>query len=413
MNKTLLVMANEIRAMLQRKSFIIIGFGVPLLIGIVVLIVAAVNRDAAADLASGHTEPPTVVEQDIEGYVDQGGLISMLPPETPTGWLIEYPSEAAAQAALESEEISAYYIIPADYVEAGEIIYVRQEYGFIDGSVDSDGMRWILLVNLLQGDTELAAQLWDPFDAQVTQLAPAEAEDVEESWITELLPTMMTLILYIAILVPAGILVSAVTDEKKNRVLEVLMSSVSPRQMLTGKILGVGVLGLLEIAMWVGVLWVVVRLGGQPLNIPAGFRIPRQLLVWSFVYFLMGYGMYGALMASVGALAPDVKSTQGASFVVMSPLIAVYVFNIVLITNPNGLIALLVSLFPLTSPVAMITRMTAGEVPLWQAVLAAALQLLAVLFIVRLVARLFRAQHLLSGQPFSVSRFLRTLTGRA
>jgi len=413
MNKTLLVMANEIRATLQRKSFIIIGFGIPLLIGILVLIGGAVNRDAAADLVSSPTEPPTVAEQDIEGYVDQGGLISMLPPETPTGWLTEYPSEAAAQAALESEEISAYYIIPADYVEAGEIIYVQREYSFIDGDVDSDDMRWILLVNLLQGDTELASQLWDPFDAQVTQLAPAEADDVEESWITELLPTLMTLILYIAILVPAGILVSAVTDEKTNRVLEVLMSSVSPRQMIPGKILGVGVLGLLETAVWVGVLWMVVRLGGQPLNIPAGFQIPRQLLVWSFVYFLMGYGMYGALLAGVGALAPDVKSTQGASFVVMSPLVAVYVFNIVLIANPNGLVALLVSLFPLTSPVAMITRMTAGEVPLWQAGLAAALQLMTVIFILRLVARLFRAQHLLSGQPFNVSRFLRALTGRA
>ncbi len=413
MNKTILVMASEIRTTLRRKSFTLFAFGLPLVLGIVVLIVAAVNRDAATALIPNETETPAVVEQVGEGYVDHGGLISTLPSDIPSDWLTEYPDEAAAQAALEAEEISAYYVIPADYVETGEIIYAQPEYNIVGGSVNTDGMLWILLVNLLDGDTELAAQVWNPFDAQVTQLASSKAGDTEDSWITELLPQLMTLILYIAILLPSGVLVSAVTDEKKNRVLEVLMSSVSPQQMIAGKILGVGLLGLLETALWVGVLWMVVRLGGQPLKIPAGFELPPQLLIWSLVYFLLGYGMYGALLAGVGALAPDVKDTKGASFVVMSPLIAVYVFVIVIITNPNGLIALLVSLFPLTSPVGMIARMTAGEVPWWQLALAAALQLLAAIFIVRLVARLFRAQHLLSGQPFNVPRFMRALAGRA
>ena len=413
MNKTFLVMVSEIRATLRRKSFVIMGFGLPILMGIVVLVVAAINRDAAADIVSGVTEAPALADQISEGYVDQGDLISMLPPDTPTNWLTEYGSEEAAQAAVDAGEISAYYIIPADYVEKGEITYVRPEYGFIDSNLKTDGMRRILLVNILDGDTELAAQLSNPFDAHVTRLAPAEAEDMEDSWIVELFPTMMTLILYMTILVPSGILVSAVTDEKKNRVLEVLMSSVSPQQMIAGKILGVGLLGLLETAMWVGVLSMVVRLGGQSLNIPAGFEIPGQLLAWAFVYFLMGYGIYGALLAGVGALAPDVKSTQGASFIVMSPLIAVYVFMIVIVANPDGLIAMIVSLFPLTSPVAMIARMTAGEVPMWQSALAAALQLLAAIFIVRMVARLFRAQHLLSGQPFTVNGFFRALAGRS
>jgi ABC-2 type transport system permease protein len=406
-------MVSEIQATLRRKSFTIMCFGLPILLGVVVLIVAAVNRDAAADLIPNESAAAAATEQAREGYVDQGGLIRVLPSNTPADWLTEYPSEAEAQAAVEAEEISAYYVIPADYVETGEIIYVRPEYGFIDGNVDSGDMSWILLVNLLDGDTELAANLWDPFEPRVTQLAPAEAQDVEDSWIVEFLPTLMTLILYMAILLPSGVLVSSVTDEKKNRVLEVLISSVSPRQIIAGKILGVGVLGLLETALWVGVLWMVVRLGGQPLSIPPGFQLPKQLLVWAFVYFLMGYGIYGALLAGVGALAPDVKSTQGATFIVMSPLIAVYVFVIVIVTNPNGLIAWVVSMFPLTSPVAMIARMTAGDVPLWQGILAAALQLLAVVIIVRLVARLFRAQHLLSGQPFSVTRFLHSLAGRA
>jgi len=413
MNKTLLVMASEISRTLQRKAFTIFAFVVPILLGIVVLVVMVINRDAGTAPPPSEQEAPAPAEQTGEGYVDQGGLIRMLPPDTPSDWLIEYRDEMAAQAALEAQEISGYYVIPPDYVQSGEITYVQPEFGFIDDDVDTDSLEWVLLVNLLDGNSELASKIWNPIDAKVTHLATDTADDSEESWINELLPTLMTLILYMAIIIPSGVLVTAVLDEKKNRVLEVLMSSTSPLQMITGKILALGLLGLLETATWVGVLWLVIRFGGRPLSIPAGFELPRQLMIWSFVYFLLGYSMYGGLMAGIGALAPEVKDTKAASVMVLSPLIAVYVFVVVIVTQPQKPIAVLLSMFPLTAPVAMIARMTATEVPVWQAVLAAALQALAAILIVRAVARLFRARHLLSGQTFNVNRFLRALTGQA
>jgi ABC-2 type transport system permease protein len=169
----------------------------------------------------------------------------------------------------------------------------------------------------------------------------------------------------------------------------------------------------LQVALWVAVVWMTTRFGGQSLSIPPGFELPTQLLVWAFVYFVLGYAMYGGLLAGVGALAPEVKDTKGASVLVMSPLIAVYVFVVLIVTRPDTLLALVISLFPLTAPVGMIARMTVTEVPWWQPVLAAALQMLTVIVIVRSVARLFRAQHMLSGQPFDVNRYLRALAGRA
>jgi ABC-2 type transport system permease protein len=187
------------------------------------------------------------------------------------------------------------------------------------------------------------------------------------------------------------------------------MSSVSPRQLITGKILALGVLGLLQATAWVAVMGMVIRFGGQPLNIPPDLKVDTGLFLWLFVYFLLGYGMYGALLAGVGALAPDVKDTRGASFVMMSPLIVVYTFLVVILEAPNGILALAMSLFPLTSPVGMLARMTVAEVPLWQSTLAAGLQLLTAVLIVRVVARLFRAQHLLSGQPLSMQRLFAAL----
>ncbi|MFQ5858956.1 MAG: ABC transporter permease [Anaerolineae bacterium] len=407
MNKTVLVMLHEIRATLGRKTFVILALGVPLVLGAIVLIVMAVNRDAVTA-----TRTSDAAREIKEGYVDEGGLIKELPADIPSGWLTEYPDEATAQMALEAEDIAAYYIIPAGYVETGDIVYVTLQHNPISDRVNTAGIERILLLNLL-GDVELAAEVWTPLDVQERALESDEPAAAEDSWIVELFPTLMVLILYMVILMPASVLVNAVTDEKKNRVMEVLISSLSPGQMITGKILALGLLGLLQTALWVGVLWAVVRFGGQPLKIPAGFAVPTGLLVWSFVYSLLGYAMYGAQMAGLGALAPDLKETRGASLVILSPLIVVYMLTAAIVVAPDGPLALVLSLFPLTSPIGMIARMTETTVPLWQSVLAAVLQALTAVLIVRLVARLFRAQHLLSGQPFSVREYYGALVGRA
>jgi ABC-2 type transport system permease protein len=401
MKKTMLVMLHEIRTTLRRKSFVILALGLPLLLGAIALIVATVNRDAVATLAE--TAAVDVTQRMPEGYVDEGGLIEALPSDLPAGWLTGYPDQAAAQAALEAGQITAYAIIPADYVETGDLTYVLSEYNPIGDGPDIGALEWTLTFNLL-GDADLAAGVWNPLEVQRTSLAPVEAEADQDNWIVERLPGLMVLILYMVIVVPSGILVSAVTDEKKNRVMEVLMSSISSQQMLTGKILALGLLGL---------LWAVVSLGGRSLNIPPGFALPRGLPVWMLVYGLLGFCMYGAQMAGLGALAPDVKDVRSASFIIMLPLILVYVFAFPISAAPHGPLALVLSLFPLTSPIAMIARMAQAAAPLWQALLAAVLQLLTAIWIVRLVARMFRAQHLLSGQPFSLQRYFRALLGPA
>jgi ABC-2 type transport system permease protein len=191
--------------------------------------------------------------------------------------------------------------------------------------------------------------------------------------------------------------------------MEVLATSVSPRQLIGGKIVALGLLGLLATGLWMGLMWGTVHLGRGPLAAPAGFELPSSLLFWALAYFLGGYAIYGALLAGLGALAPDLKDARGAMLVIMSPLIVAYTLNMIVLDEPNTSLALIASLFPFTSPISMIARMTVTAVPTWQAAAAAGLQFLAALWIVRLAARLFRAQTLLSGQAVSARGFLRAL----
>lgn len=408
MQKLLLVMQNEMRASLRRRSFIFFAFGLPILLGVIALVVGIINRDAAP---AAPEEAATAEPNQAQGYVDSGGLITMWPDNASPDQLRAYPTETAAQAALAADEIGGYFVISPDYVTTGELRYVTLSHNPFNDYVDVNALAWVLNVNLL-GNAALAATAWQPLDVTYTALETA-VPDYDDSPLVDMLPTLMTLLIYMIVLMPAGMLVNAVTDEKKNRVLEQLMTSISSLQFITGKFLALAVLGLLQTLVWVGLFWSVLRFGGQALRIPAGFEVPTATLVWAIVYGLLGYGIYGVLMAGLGALAPDVKDTRGVSLIVMSPLIIVYMFMFITFERPDSLFALVMSLFPLTSPVGMISRMAVTSVPLWQALLAAVLQLITAVFLLRIVARLFRAKYLLSGQPLNLGRYVNALMGRA
>jgi len=417
MVKTLLVMRNEIRTTLSRKAFTIFAFGVPLAVGLAALVIVFINRDAGS--APTPNAGPTNGGVDIvaEGYIDPSALIRTLPNDVAPDAFIPYPDEASALAALDTGEIRAYYVIPFDYLRSGQLTQVRKEYDPLsDEGYGSERMEWVLLYNLFGADEQAASRAWRPLDVHWQQVPSPEASSQgadSDSWVNQLLPNLMAFALYIVIIMPASTLVAAVTDEKKNRVMEVLVSSVSPGQLIGGKIIALGLLGLLQIVLWVGVLWAVVSFGGQPLNIPPGFSVRTELLFWIIAYALLGYAMYGAQMAGLGALVPDIKDSRGASVVILVPLIVVYVFLAVIVEMPNSLFAVAMSFFPLTSPVAMIARLTVTEVPTWQPVLAAVLQLLTAIAIVRLAARLFRAQILLSGQRFTLAAVGNALSDRS
>jgi ABC-2 type transport system permease protein len=367
--------------------YVIFAFATPLVLGLVAFVIALANRGAAQDLQSAiaSVAPGVAIADSLpQAFVDPGGLVQVWPDDIPPERLARYSDEDSAQTAVERGVTAGYFVVPPDYVRSGDLVYVVLEYNPLLGKADASLMERLLAFNLVGGDAVLSSRLAAPLDVQSRPLTAASAQELEENWIVELLPTLMILLLYMAILMPAGSLVNAFTDEKKNRVIEVLMTSVTPRQLVSGKIVALGLLGLLQLLVWVGVLWGVVRFGGAPLSVPAGFTLPSGLVFWTVLCFLGGYAIYGALLAGVGALAPDVKDSRSTNLVVMAPLILGYMFLIVIVERPDSPLALFLSLFPLTSPIAIIGRMTVAAVPLWQSALAAFLQFVAAIFIIRL-----------------------------
>ncbi len=410
MNKTRLVLAHELVATFTRPSFLITAIGIPLVSVLVVALLAA-NRARSSQVFNAMLIAPGAQAQStLEGYVDQSGLVRSLPESVPPGLLQAFPDETAAQKALAAGEIRDYYLIPADYLSSGKIIVVRTDINPLGALRQAGLIQRVLQVNLLGGNQQLADRIDQPLQLRVTLLETPSKRN-PNSMLAFFVPYAVTMIFYLIILMPASLLLSSISKEKENRMLEMLMVSTSPRQMLTGKTLALGLAGLFQAVVWVTTVFITLRAGGSASILPSGFELPDSFLAWGLVYFLLGYAVYASLMAAVGALAPNLRESTQATFVVILPMIIPLMLINIIISNPDGLLAVALSLFPLTSPITMITRLAAGSVPLWQLLLSIALLALTAFYLNHLVARLFRAQVLLSGQPFKLRRLLAALSG--
>ncbi len=407
--KMLIVLKHEMLTILRSKSFLLTLFLIPLVSFIVVLVMGYLRRNEQAPDISELIAPQ--VEITLQGLVDESGLIREVPAEMRVR-LRPYASIEAARAALEQQEIGAFFLIPADYIENGNVFYYRPDFNPIGGLEQSVDIRGLIQHNLLYERAELRARVQNPLEVETVILSSEPVRD-PESPIAFFLPYGVTFLFYIIILGSASLMLNSVTKEKQNRVMEILLTSMTPLQMMTGKIIALGILGLLQTIVWTTTGFFLLRLSGQTFALPEAFQLPPSIIVWGILFFVLGYGIYASLMAGVGALVPNLREASQATFLVILPMIVPLIFVSVLIQKPQSAGALFLSLFPLTSPIAMMTRLAATQVPIWQPLAAILLLLATVLLVIRSVAGMFRAQNLLSGQAFNARVFFRALAGRS
>jgi len=427
MQKTFLVIRQELINTFRRPSFLLFAFGIPVL---AVLILGGVKliQGRSTESSGTNISESTEYQLEAEGFVDHSGLIQTI-SEDLQDELLPYETEAQAKQALQAGEIAAYYVIPADYVVRGVVEYVYPD----DKSYLSDGQQWVikwtLNLNLLDGNLELADQIWNPiWHLETRSIAPefqgvaVSVEDCsrpgiacESNELIRMMPSLLVAIFFIAFMSSSSMLFNSIGAEKENRTIELLMLSINPRQLLAGKTLALGIAGMVQTVVWLGAIYISFNLGGSTLSLPEGFNFPVEIVAWSLVFFIGGFALYASLMAGAGALVPKMKEAGIANFIAMFPLFFGYVFGLMapLADATGSTFLVFLSIFPLTSPVVMIMRLTDGLVPPWQLLLSIGLLFITAYFALQTVAAMFHAQNLLSGQPFSVKRYLRALTGQA
>ena len=412
MKKIWLVLRNEFISTVSRKSFILTLVLLPLIGFVIMLVVSGLQKSTGTDssqLIQDLMMPSA--KSTLEGFVDQSNLVTAI-PEGYENRLTRYGSESEAQQALANGKITAYYLIDKDYLSNGKIVYVRPDFNPLGGSAQSTSVDALIVYNLTGGDLNLYYRVQNPVNITTQTINTTGPQRDDNNPLTYILPYIITFLFYIVILTSASLLLNSITSEKQNRMMEVLMTSVTPRQMLTGKIIALGLVGLLQTLVWTGSGILLLRFSSQNFALSDAFQLPPSILIWGSFFFLFGYAVYASLMAGVGALVPNMREASQLTTVIIIPLIIPLMFISALIQSPDSTLSVGLSLFPLTAPVAMMTRLAATQVPLWQICLALFLLALTALYFVRASAGLFRAQNLLSGKTLNAKMFIRSLAGR-
>lgn len=397
MHNTFLVLKHEVKITLAKRSFWFTTFVFPLLILALTLLPQMLAGDAIESSQAALFAPPAAADgqHPAIGYVDESGLAQRLPPDPRAGLLQRYPDEAAAQAALRSGALAYYFLVPADFLQSGDLVVVTSQFSPLLAPGNYDLMESVLAYNLL-GDAALARLALAPGAHTKTELLAPQPTVRRGDQSSFGVSFAVMFILFFTITLSSGYMLQSVAKEKENRTAEVLLLSLRPVQLMLGKILGLGLLALLQMGVWLGGGMALMDQGTALLGAPSTAALPAGFAVITVLYFLLGYLLYASALGALGALAPNVREGSQFTFILLLPLLAPVVLNSVFWQDPDGLLATALSLFPLTAPTAMPTRLAATAIPAWQPLLGLILLLLTAIGFVLLAARFFRADTLLS-----------------
>ncbi|MET0731319.1 MAG: ABC transporter permease [Solirubrobacterales bacterium] len=212
-----------------------------------------------------------------------------------------------------------------------------------------------------------------------------------------------SLLLYIAILTFGVVVATAVVTEKSTRVVEVILSAIRPVQLLAGKILGIGLLGIGQVTLIAGV-GVGVALAIGEIDLPAS---TAEAVVLVIVYFLLGYLMYAAAFAVSGAIVSRQEDVQSSSAPLSILLVAGYLVSISTIDKPDSALAVFSTFFPPLAPMVVPGRAAQDALPLWELLLSIALMVAATLLLLWMAARIYDRVVLRMGAPLKLRQAFR------
>jgi ABC-2 type transport system permease protein len=247
-------------------------------------------------------------------------------------------------------------------------------------------------------ETEIAAAL-KPLDVETVDARGGGPSNPIAAFIA---PLVMAMIMYVTVLLYGINVMRAVLDEKTSRVMEVMLSTVTAREMMIGKIAGVGAAGLTQVGIWAAAAGI---FSTQGLSMIGGAKalsgiVTPQLAICFPVFFLLGFTLFSTMYAAVGAMANSEQETQQLQFLVAMPLIASVIILIQVLQNQSTPLAFWASLFPFTAPLIMFTRIALDPraVPVPQIILSIALLVATICGLAILCGRIYRVGILMYGK---------------
>jgi len=401
MKKTWIIAKREFLTTIRRISYILLTISFPLLGLLGILIYQGVTQ------WGGEGPPP---EELKIGYVDETGMFDKYTSPDGVVFML-YDTSDEARAALFNEEVSEYFVIPEDYLETGLIQRYTTARELELPWTTLARIEDFLVANLLAGEVsdEVLARAQTPLVPISHRLDPETGEEVEQEseFAAFGMPIIFALLFMLSIFLTSGFLVGGVSEEKENRLIEILLSSVSARQLLSGKVMGLGAAGLMQIVIWLLSAVVLAAIASTTIPAIGEISIPIGLIVFGIMYFILGYLLFGIIMATLGSIGATAReSSQVTGIVILPAIIPLWLYSLFII-NPDHIVFTILTLFPLTAPVTAVMRLSSASMPTWELLLSLFVLIASIVGAMWLASRVFRTFLLMYGKRPSLGEIRR------
>ncbi len=442
MNKTLLILRQEYLKRVKKKSFIILTLLVPFLFaGVFALVIfLSINNDNK--------------ERTIAVFDESTLFLNELGKEEQTTYkFIPKDEYEKLKGNLKSSEYYAVLYVPQDiYTNNIAQLISEKQVPFelneqierkLSRYIENDKRQKVIAETQIPDLEERLANTKTWIKLNTLKISESGKAEKSSSAVAFIASYAMGFIIYFFVFMYGATVMRSVMEEKKSRIIEVIISSVKPYELMAGKIIGTALVGLTQVAIWI-LLGVVVLMGVQSFFSPESAQQVGQsimqsqqqmnpamaqaaqpnkvlevmemignlnipLILFTFVfYFLAGYLLYSSLLGAVGAAVDNEEDSQQMVFPVIMPLILSIMVLFPIARNPEGPVAFWFSVIPLTSPVAMMARIPYG-IPTWELLLSMALLVLTTVGAIAAAAKIYRIGLLMYGKKVNLKELFKWL----
>jgi ABC-2 type transport system permease protein len=405
MNKILLIIQREYITRVRKKAFIIITLLVPCLLASMYAIIAYMASDQSQTMHKVYV-------------VDKSGTFkNKFKDEKNLKYINTDQELPAAKAEIQKHDDDLLLYIPATINKNDSVqVYSKKKTNLsIADNIQTELNDIATNTALVQAgiDTMRLHKIKSNIVVQASELTETGAKSANIG-ATYALGFAGAILIYMSLFIYGGQVMRGVIEEKTSRIIEVIVSSVKPFQLMAGKIIGVGLVGLTQFVMWIVLSVIVTKVfGGNSRQSPImafvhnlGENATYEIGCFIF-YWLTGYLLYSALFAAVGSAVDSETETQQFMFPITLPLLFTYILSVsYLFQAPDSPLAVWLSIIPLTAPVAMMVRIP-FHVPEWQLALSMCLMIVGFLFTTYIAARIYRVGILMYGKKASYKELVK------
>jgi ABC-2 type transport system permease protein len=394
-----LVAKHEFRKKAGNRKFILTTLGFPLALILIMGVTIAITIGFSQD------DRPV-------GYVDQAGILnaSVLKMEGEQGssiQMVPFQDAASAKAALTKKELQAVFIIPSDYLTTrGVTLYYAGKAP--DASIRAQFNRFILASLTSKIPENIRARLIDA--PKLTVRSMDGSKELNQGRILEIiLPFAAGFILAFSVMISAGTLLQVVADEKENRTIEILITTLSPEQIIGGKIVGLLAVSLTQLTIWGIALAGCIFIGSRFFEALQQFQIPWTFLLIIGLFFIPTFTLIAGVMTSIGGSVAETSQGQQIAGLINMLFMLPFFFSALMVIRPDSPLVVALTIFPTTAFTTIALRWGFSVIPAWQLILSWILLAACALLSIWASSRIFRLGMLRYGKSLDFRTALSSL----